>query len=110
MQVCEAAVGGRGAAGGGRGGTPVLTNEERSSAAAACWAPRRAAGAGVLLADCRGDDLGIRRRGGGRRRVKHLCSDSWWKCLFSRLDTDLTVIRSVLCSCPAGKAFSAEQP
>lgn len=64
----------------------------------------------LLRADCRGDDFGMRRRGGGgvggvgRRRVKHLYSDSWWKCLFSQLDTDLKVIRLVLCSCPAVKA------
>lgn len=55
-----------------------------------------------LLAD--GREMTLEPRSG--RRVKHLYSDSRWKCLFSRLDMDLGVIRLALRCCPAVKARS----
>lgn len=60
-----------------------------------------AAGCGRRRPPCRwlGDDFGT-------RRVKRLYSDLPWKCLFSRLDMDLKVIRLALRCCPAVKARS----
>lgn len=88
-------------------GTQTLLSPLRAPSLRRCLRPS-ADGSGRRRPPCRwqGDDFGM--RSGRRRRwgLKHLYSDSSWKCLFSRLDMDLKVIRLALRCCPAVKARS----